>query len=73
MAVSGRRRPPVVGATSLRSFPVVEIFGPTIQGESPDAGRPAYFVRFGGCDLFALPDTIKIEGTLVEIFPDQLQ
>lgn len=32
------------------TFPVVEIFGPTIQGEGPDAGRPAYFVRFGGCD-----------------------
>jgi 7-carboxy-7-deazaguanine synthase len=31
-------------------LPVVEIFGPTIQGEGPDAGVPAYFVRFGGCD-----------------------
>lgn len=36
-----------VGAVTL---PVVEIFGPTIQGEGPDAGVPAYFVRFGGCD-----------------------
>lgn len=36
-----------VGAVAL---PVVEIFGPTIQGEGPDAGAPAYFVRFGGCD-----------------------
>lgn len=33
-----------------QAFPVLEIFGPTIQGEGPDAGRPAYFVRFGGCD-----------------------
>ncbi len=32
------------------TFPVVEIFGPTVQGEGPEAGRPAYFVRFGGCD-----------------------
>lgn len=31
-------------------FPVIELFGPTVQGEGPDAGRPAYFVRFGGCD-----------------------
>lgn len=31
-------------------FPLVELFGPTIQGEGPDGGRPAYFVRFGGCD-----------------------
>lgn len=33
-----------------RRFPVVESFGPTIQGEGPDAGRPCVFVRFGGCD-----------------------
>lgn len=33
------------------TFPVVEIFGPTLQGEGPDTGRPAYFVRFGGCDF----------------------
>jgi 7-carboxy-7-deazaguanine synthase len=33
------------------TVPVIEIFGPTIQGEGPDAGRPAYFVRFGGCDF----------------------
>jgi 7-carboxy-7-deazaguanine synthase len=32
-------------------LPVIEIFGPTIQGEGPDAGVPAYFVRFGGCDF----------------------
>lgn len=34
-----------------RTTPVIEIFGPTIQGEGPDAGRPAYFVRVGGCDF----------------------
>lgn len=31
-------------------FPVIEVFGPTIQGEGPDAGRPCDFIRFGGCD-----------------------
>jgi 7-carboxy-7-deazaguanine synthase len=40
-------RPRTVGTVTL---PVVEIFGPTVQGEGPDAGVPAYFVRFGGCD-----------------------
>lgn len=50
MATSATRRLPVTGASSRRAFPVVEIFGPTIQGEGPDAGMPAYFVRFGGCD-----------------------
>lgn len=32
------------------TFPVVEIFGPTVQGEGPDAGQPCAFVRLGGCD-----------------------
>lgn len=45
---------PLQGATAEEEaslFPVVEIFGPTVQGEGPDAGTPAYFVRFGGCDF----------------------
>lgn len=32
-------------------LPVSEQFGPTIQGEGPHAGRTAYFVRTGGCNL----------------------
>lgn len=32
-------------------LPVVEIFGPTIQGEGPAAGVNAVFLRFGGCNL----------------------
>jgi 7-carboxy-7-deazaguanine synthase len=32
------------------TFPVIEVFGPTIQGEGAEAGRPCYFVRLGGCD-----------------------
>jgi 7-carboxy-7-deazaguanine synthase len=36
--------------TGAGRLPVIELFGPTIQGEGPDAGRPAHFVRFGGCD-----------------------
>ena len=39
-----------VGPAKAVTLPVVEIFGPTVQGEGPDAGKPAYFVRFGGCD-----------------------
>lgn len=30
---------------------VSEIFGPTIQGEGPSAGKPAYFIRLGVCNL----------------------
>lgn len=33
-----------------KAFPIVEIFGPTIQGEGPDAGLPVVFIRTGGCD-----------------------
>jgi organic radical activating enzyme len=32
-------------------LPVSEVFGPTIQGEGPLAGRAAQFVRLGGCNL----------------------
>lgn len=31
-------------------WPVVEIFGPTVQGEGIDQGVVSHFVRFGGCD-----------------------
>jgi 7-carboxy-7-deazaguanine synthase len=33
-----------------RTHPVIEIFGPTIQGEGAEAGVPTHFVRLGGCD-----------------------
>jgi 7-carboxy-7-deazaguanine synthase len=35
---------------SAKTFPVIEIFGPTIQGEGAEAGLPTHFVRVGGCD-----------------------
>ena len=34
----------------VQLIPVVEIFGPTIQGEGAEAGVPTHFVRVGGCD-----------------------
>src|SRR3954451_23575028 len=33
-----------------RAHPVIEIFGPTVQGEGAEAGIPTHFVRLGGCD-----------------------
>lgn len=36
---------------AVRSYPVMEVFGPTVQGEGFLAGLPTYFVRFGGCDF----------------------
>lgn len=37
--------------TSQKKFPVVEIFGPTVQGEGIEQGLPVYFLRMGGCDF----------------------
>src|SRR3954451_22196690 len=37
--------------TRTKLIPVVEIFGPTIQGEGAEAGVPTRFVRVGGCDF----------------------
>jgi len=36
--------------TSEKKVPVIELFGPTIQGEGPLSGTKTMFVRFGGCD-----------------------
>jgi 7-carboxy-7-deazaguanine synthase len=33
-----------------QTYPINEIFGPTIQGEGPMAGMRCFFVRFAGCD-----------------------
>ena len=33
------------------TLPISEVFGPTLQGEGPYAGRSASFVRLGGCNL----------------------
>jgi 7-carboxy-7-deazaguanine synthase len=37
-------------AVRQRTHPVIEVFGPTIQGEGAEAGVATHFVRFGGCD-----------------------
>ena len=34
----------------MKPTPVLEIFGPTIQGEGMVIGRKTMFVRTGGCD-----------------------
>ncbi len=36
---------------ALQSVVVAEVFGPTLQGEGPNIGRHAAFVRLGGCNL----------------------
>src|SRR3954447_16775151 len=38
------------GRAKTRTFPVIEIFGPTIQGEGAEAGLATHFLRVGGCD-----------------------
>jgi 7-carboxy-7-deazaguanine synthase len=37
-------------AAHRKKFPIVEVFGPTIQGEGIDQGTSCYFIRLGGCD-----------------------
>jgi hypothetical protein len=35
----------------MTTLPVSEVFGPTLQGEGPFAGRAVQFIRLGGCNL----------------------
>lgn len=53
-------------------FPIMEIFGPTIQGEGMMVGEKTMFVRFGGCDYrcgmcdslhAVIPQLVKAHGT----------
>lgn len=37
--------------TKDKKFPIMELFGPTIQGEGAIAGVRSHFVRFGGCSF----------------------
>ncbi len=52
-----------------KTFPIVEMFGPTIQGEGAMIGEQTMFIRIGGCDYrcercdslhAVLPDLIKM-------------
>lgn len=38
-------------ATGAPTLVVAEVFGPTVQGEGPSAGRRAGFIRLAGCNL----------------------
>jgi len=40
----------MTSAAQLKKIPVVEVFGPTLQGEGALAGQRTMFVRFGYCD-----------------------
>lgn len=58
------------------SWPIIEIFGPTIQGEGVDQGVVSHFVRFGGCDFkcdwcdtpyAVLPDEVRANATRMNV------
>lgn len=59
-------------AVGQKRFPVIEIFGPTIQGEGQVIGYQTLFVRFGGCDYkcrkcdslhAVIPEMVKANAT----------
>lgn len=67
---------------ALKRIPIMETFGPTVQGEGIQIGVQTYFMRFGLCDykctmcdsMHAVdPKSVKANGrfmTQVEIFED---
>lgn len=50
MSASSQATHSLVSDVRTHKFPVVEVFGPTVQGEGIDQGIPCYFIRMGGCD-----------------------
>jgi 7-carboxy-7-deazaguanine synthase len=62
-----------------RRFPIIEIFGPVIQGEGAMIGQQTHFVRLGGCDyrcawcdtMYAvLPEEVRANST--PMTPEQI-
>src|ERR1700755_1288096 len=62
-----------------RTHPVIEICGPTIQGEGAEAGVPTHFIRLGGCDyrcswcdtLYAV-DPATVRDTAVKLSAEEI-
>ncbi|MDP9357529.1 MAG: 7-carboxy-7-deazaguanine synthase QueE [Chloroflexota bacterium] len=52
----------------IQTYPIVEIFGPVIQGEGAMIGRQTHFVRLGGCDY-----RCTWCDTLYAVLPDQVR
>jgi 7-carboxy-7-deazaguanine synthase len=51
-----------------KSFPVVELFGPVLQGEGRMIGTPTLFARFGYCDF-----RCSWCDTLYAVLPEEVQ
>lgn len=58
----------------MKKIPVVEIFGPVVQGEGDMVGQQTYFLRLGGCDyrcswcdtMYAVdPKQVKANSTMM--------
>ena len=62
-----------------KKFPIIELFGPTIQGEGALCGKRSHFVRFGGCpyrcewcDSMHAVDPIQIKKNASWLYADQI-
>lgn len=64
---------------SKETLPVIELFGPTIQGEGPLCGHRSHFIRFGGCpyrcvwcDSMHAVDPAQVKANKTEMTPDEI-
>lgn len=65
--------------TEPRKFPIIELFGPTMQGEGALAGQVSYFIRFGfcgyrctWCDSMHAVDPTKVRANARYLLPQQI-
>lgn len=62
-----------------RAIPIIEVFGPTIQGEGPQAGTITHFVRTGGCgyrckwcDTMYAVDPVQVRRNSTRMTPNEI-
>ena len=62
-----------------KKIPVIELFGPTVQGEGALAGQVSYFIRTGGCghrcswcDSMHAVDPAKVRANAKYLSPQQI-
>ena len=53
-----------INVRDKEKMPIMEVFGPTIQGEGMVIGQKTIFIRTGGCDFIVIGAIQLLHGTV---------